>query len=123
MVGEQTLNKMLVGGIAFFLLFMLHAFASDVTGFTDFIKWSIGGTLLSALFLVPMFRILVSKKFETKDLISIVFGTGLLLIYMVYMSPIEVLIFVLQWATIYAFISVLITLFHKEIQELISCEG
>lgn len=114
---EETLNKMIIGGVAFLLLFLVHAVTSDLTEFTEYIKWTIGGTLLSALFLVPVFRIMVTKKLEIKELITIGLGFILLMIYTIFLSPLGVLIFILQWITIYAFISVLVSLFHRELEE------
>lgn len=114
---EETLNKMVIGGIAFLLLFLVHVVTTDLTGFGEYIKWTVGGTLLSALFLVPVFRVMVTKKLEMKEIVTIALGFILLMVYMWYMSPLGVLTFILQWITIYAFISVLVSLFHRELDE------
>lgn len=116
---QINFKKIVIGFAAYFTLCMLMVSRGEYKEFAEFVGWSFAGIVLSSFFLVPTFRILVTGKFEIQEKVSYALGFTALIVYSVFTSPYETVKLLLQWVTVYAFISTIVVATERVIEELL----
>lgn len=108
---DLSFRKVLVGSVA--LLILALVYSGEPSKFNEFVRWSIMGILLSSLFLIPTFRIIVTGKVKEVEITSYALGILVAVIYSIMTSPYQTLILFLQWVAVYAFISTIVVAFEE----------
>ena len=101
---NQLLRGILVGAVALLLLSIVRP---DI--FYEFLMWAVSGSVLSAFFLVPVDRMIITGKLQVKDAVGFAVGAGIFvyLFLFVYETTMDGVVFLLEWLVAYNLISVL----------------